>query len=397
LRRPFWFFHSVADRITVYKMLLPRLVDFLRVGNLVNGKREGELTDFQLDGVSERTFNKLYFNEIPESGDVPYNEQYNVDHFVKTRTHHIWSLVQEPEDAVVTHYSDDCFRVPITKRQTKKDKKTNKTKTTPKKVEVFTTSQLQPMSVFERLNATDPKLVSLVKKLPFGTHKKYGCRPVTGCVVRPQNMIRSTVKVPAVLKGPEHCNQRVLAALLHLQCNVAKQSLDTMFKLSPIINLGGDAHPVELNKCLRSSEMLHWMTAFCCRLLPELMPAVEGDEEVRHLLRNLAPNEAVYTYPVDFRGVGRHCSLVFRPAKGKTIMWDPSPTFDDQDECPVWTRYNETCLNFRSYAAARIVEWSQLPLQQSRTNSRRARCRKRKREKEKRETYPSRKRISSPS
>jgi hypothetical protein len=123
--------------------------------------------------------------------------------------------------------------------------------------------------------------------------------------------------------------------------------------------------------------VLQWLSKKGVKAQPKLLPAVEGDYAVRCLLRNLTANEAAYTYPVDYRGVGRHCSFVLKPAdNGKLVMWDPSPTFDVGEECPVWTRHNETSLNFSSFAEARLVQWTPFA-QQSMRNRKRARKRKR--------------------
>jgi hypothetical protein len=189
-------------------------------------------------------------------------------------------------------------------------------------------------------------------------------------------MIRSPWQVPAVLKGDTHCGQRVFAALLHLQCKVPITTLDTLFSLKLINDLGEDTDAVELNRCLRSAPLIEWLAKNYKRAMAQLLPPVVGDTAVRNLLRNLKENEAVYTFPVDYRGVGRHCSLAFKPAeKSAVIIWDPSPTFDNDTECPIWTRHNETCLNFRAYAEARLVQWTPLPAQQSRKNRKRKRKR----------------------
>ena len=222
-------------------------------------------------------------------------------------------------------------------------------------------------------------MIAMLRKLPRGQFKKYGRRPppLHGCIELPMNMIRSEVTVPFSLKGPSHCSQRVFAALLHLQFNVEEARLDSLFELEPIINLGEDADPMELNACFRSPAVIEWLSRVDRRLVPQLMGPVVGDIAAREVLRNLKANEAVYTYPVDYRGVGRHCSLAFRPKDGgKVVIWDPSPTFDGEKECPLWTRHNETMLNFRGYEAVRRVRWVQLRGVQQKNNSRRAAKRK---------------------
>lgn len=298
------------------------------------------------------------------------------------------------EDALVIHYSDDCYHhddkvqfyeAKSVNGETKyhEVKGVRTPRNNPKKrcqsSPTSTIPELQLIAVFERLHHYDKKLISDVHALKYGVVKKYGRRPIDACMQRPTGLVRSSVVVPSGLKGHTHCSQRVFAAMLHLQWNVPVDSLDLLFQLKPLQQLGEDTDAREVNRTFRSPDVIDWLAFYVTRSIPELMKPVVGDYSVRELLRNLAPNEACFVFPVDYRGVGRHCSLAYRPrVGGKVVLWDPSPTFDIQDECPLWVRYNETCINVRSYAEARMVSWNAfLPLVQSSANKRRAKKRKR--------------------
>jgi hypothetical protein len=80
--RPFFGFHSQSDRTGLYRILLPRLVDFLCVKSDDAGGTFSELTDFSLEGVSEKTFNDVYFLSLAMHADVPFNDLFQVNHIL---------------------------------------------------------------------------------------------------------------------------------------------------------------------------------------------------------------------------------------------------------------------------------------------------------------------------
>jgi hypothetical protein len=117
------------------------------------------------------------------------------------------------------------------------------------------------------------------------------------------------------------------------------------------------------------------------RVVPHLLKPVIGHQNVLALMKSLPVNTAMFTYPLDFRGVGRHCMLTYKGNGGQVVMWDPSPTYDKEAECPLRTTYNETALNIRAYAEGRLLSWTKIEKKQSDKNmNRRLRRRWRKRQ-----------------
>ena len=184
------------------------------------------------------------------------------------------------------------------------------------------------------------------------------------------DMVRSLVTVPLGFKGHTHCNQRVFAAALHLIFSIPKHTLDSIFKFDAMMKLGTDADAREMNVVFRCPSVCSWLEVNTGRrVVPELQPPVIGDAKVRHMMKNLPTNTAMYTYPVDYRGVGRHCMLVYKPRFGPVVIWDPSPTFDNEAKCPVRTAWNETALNVKAYTEGRLLAWKRRTTKkQNRTN-----------------------------
>jgi hypothetical protein len=315
--------------------------------------------DFSLEGVSEKTFNAVYFNDLTIGMSVPFNDDHQVNHFDKHKAHHIWSNSGEVVDAVTIHFSEDCYTLD----------ENGKPKKDPETLSVI------PLEAFTRLHPHDPSIVMKLTHMAYGTTKKYGRRP-QNCTSLPI-LIRSVTTVPSGLKGHTHCTQRAFAALLHLKYNVPIDDLDSLFKLDPMMELGADTEPVLMNRSLRSEPVLTWLASHIPKRIAQLEKPVIGDFAVRELLRSLKDNEGAFTYPVDFRGVGRHCSLAYKPLDdGGVVIWDPSPSFDYENEVPKWNFYNEFCLGVRSYEQACLVLWISIPQKQSKGNLRR--CLKRK-------------------
>jgi hypothetical protein len=332
-------------------MLIPRLV------GLLSSTKENpdSVNDYRLDGVSEKVFNMVYFNDLEVDEVVPFNGNYQVNHFEKTKAKHLWSISGKVQDAVIIHFSDDCYNVGKG---------------------LTTVPELQPMSVFERLHQHDLEAVGMLRTMAYGTSKLYGRRPKNSNTASCTHLIRSTLTVPSGLKGHTHCTQRAFAATLHLQFDLPAEHLNSLFKLKVMQDLGADTDTTAFNRCLRAAPVIDWLSVHIPRSIPQLLKPVVGDAPVRELLRNLERNQSVFTYPVDFRGVGRHCSLAYKSSDSdEVVIWDPSPSFDMTNELPLWVTFNETCLHVQTYEKACLLQWSHLPKLQTSANERRARKR----------------------
>jgi hypothetical protein len=291
---------------------------------------------------------------------VQYNDHYQVDHFHKMKAMDVWSLSEEPEDGVAIHYADDLYR------------RENEGK-------VSTRSIMMLMGVFKKLHADEPVKVKKLMDREYGMVQLYGSRPSPTCFNRQARSIltRSHVTIPTGFKGNEHCMQRVFAASMHLCFGISPNKINSFFTLASISALGPDTDPRTLNKCLRGEDVIEFLAKLGRPMAPVLRKPVIGDSCVRQLLRSMPRNTAVMTYPIDMQGLGRHCSLAFRPAAGRVIMWDPSPVYDMQEKCPLWLRHNEFSLRIRGYSEARVIEWRPTQTKQTYRNLKRSRKRKR--------------------
>ena len=300
---------------------------------------------------------------------MPYNDHCNIDYFAKRKADTVWTVSGGVHDAIVIHFADDLYTVP--------DEKQNR--------RVYTVPHVQILPVFKRLHVGDSGIVQAVKDMPYGMSKKYGRRPRTTLKSPSMNMVRSLVTFPLGFKGHTHCNQRVFAAALHLIFSIPKHNLDSLFTCAAMMNLGTDADARDMNVVFRCPSVCRWLELNTDReLVPELQRPVIGDKKVRHMMKNLPTNTAMYTYPVDYRGVGRHCMLVYKPRFGPVVIWDPSPTFDNEAECPVRTAWNEAALNVMAYAEGRMLAWKGRATDKTRKNRRRDQKRMRSSSKKKR-------------
>ena len=239
------------------------------------------------------------------------------------------------------------------------------------------------MGVFERLQKHTPNAIKRLKEMDNGVVKLFGSRPTpTGLGVAKcqDTLTRSDVAVPRGLKGHEHCMQRVFAAILHLKFGFQPEDINTLFDLETFKSLGTESNPKQFNDRLRNRMVIQWFGVRGVRTLARLQKPVVGDAQVRNLLRSIEPNTFVMTYPVDFQGLGRHCSMAYRPQgskRGQVVLWDPSPVFENGDKCPYWLKHNETTMHVRGYSAARVLNWLVLPTKQAPANAKRAKKRAR--------------------
>ena len=317
----FYGYFTKAQRVNLMMLLTSQLSKYL------------DHDDYDINGVSEKTFNDSLFQTLPKKQRSSFNDFMLVNSFKKYTNAHRWSLTGGKTNMITLQFARDSGH----------------------SVPASTT-----LEIFNDQHKYDPKLVKFVEDQHNGTWEKQGTRMcatiVTRCILDRQNYY----KICPSLKGPLHCGQRVIAAALQLKFEATEEHLNRLINMPAFKGLGADTHADEINNALKSVEVRQWLisaSGMYCEM--SLGDKISGDTNVREWLRSKLPEGCLaVAYPIDFSGAQRHCMLMFKPFRcGNVLLWNPSDAVEKDALLAIQSTKNETCLRIQGYVAVRPIHF----------------------------------------